>query len=438
MIKSLLIKLDKFLPNGLSDQLDIMTLFRARFFVVSTLFGSIILSLFFIGALSLDLALAIKLRTFVATLIFTFFLIVIKNRRTDFEKFLNVATVVQIFLLLMIIYMGALFGDGFGFFVFIWLIPLFLMSVFYFKPILGFAFTIFNIVLIGILAFFKDGNYFHNFLHMKNFEAAFLLILMLVLMFSSLLAFLITHLNELLKDELTNKKSLLEESAKFQSLGQMASNLAHDINNPLFSIQGKLHQMRNLFSQDKLDLNRCDLIVEEVEATILKLSQIVKGITTFARQGTGDQMVSVNVEELIQGIVLMANDKLVQYNIDCKVKVRPHTYLICYPSYISRVLINLINNAFDALENVENKKIEILAFESGKYIEIHVRDNGPGVDPAIVKNIFESFFTTKKVGKGTGLGLSISTGLIKLHEGTLTYNRQGDFTDFTIKLPSYE
>ncbi len=438
MMKSLLFKLDLFLPSGLSDQVDLSTLFRARFVIVSTLFGILVLGLFFSGTIILDLGLAVKLRSFFAILTLFSLLIVLKTKHNDFKKFLNIAIAIQIFLLLVLIYVGTFIGHGFGFFTLIWLIPLFLMSVFYFKPLIGFLFIFFNIIMIGFLTKLTHGSYFKSFLYMPNFEAAFLLTLFMVLLFSSMLALFITQLNELLKDELVNKKSLLEESAKFQSLGQMASNLAHDINNPLFSIQGKLHQMRNLISQNKLDLEKCDVIVEEVEATILKLSQIVKGITTFARQGTGDQMVSVNVEELIQGITLLAGDKMLQYKIDCKIEVQPHTYLICYPSYISRVLINLINNAFDALENVENKKIEILALINGKYIDIHVRDNGPGVDPAIAQNIFESFFTTKKVGKGTGLGLSISMGLVKLHEGTLTYSRRGEFSDFLIRLPSYE
>ncbi len=441
MIKSLFSKLDYLLPPDLADQVDLSTLFRARFMVISSLIGFFAISFFFAGTVYLDLSLAIKLRSFIAMLIFSSLLLVFKTCRKNFEAFLDVGSALQVLLLLVLIYLDTFTAGGFGFVSLVWFIPVFLMSAFYFRPIVGAFYIIFNVIFVGILTYITEGSYFKSVLQIPNFEAAYLLTIAMALIFSAGLTFFIIQLNELLKEELSNQRSLLEESAKFQSLGQMASNLAHDINNPLFSIQGKLHQMRNLFSQDKLDMNKCDLIIEDVEATILKLSQIVKGITTFARQGTGDQMVSVNVDDLIQSMVLLLNDKIDQLNIQCTISVQPHTYLICYPSFISRVLINLLNNSFSALENVERKKIEIRAFENGEYIEIHVRDNGPGVDPGIEGNIFNSAhakIATKKLGKGVGLGLSISAGLIKLHEGTLTYNREESMTNFVIKLPSYE
>lgn len=438
MLKTIFSWTDYLLPKDLESQVDLSILFRARFAVVSSLVGIIVLILYLSGVIYLDLSIAIKVRTFFAILILLSVLIVLKSRRNNFELVLNVGTFLQIFLLMLLVYTDTYTGQGLGFFSLIWLIPLFIMSAFYFKPQVGILVILTNVFMILMLIFIREGNYFHVHLTMPNFEGAFLLTLTLVIFFSSFLAFFIIQLNEILKDELNKQKGLLEESAKFQSLGQMASNLAHDVNNPLFTIQGKLHQMRNLLSQDRLDLNKCDSFVEEVEETILKLSQIVKGISTFARQGTGDQMVSVNVEELIQGIILLANYKIKLQNITLTVDVEPQTYLICYPSYISQVLINLINNASDALESVDNKIIQIQAFVANDFVEIHVRDNGLGVDPSIEKKIFESFYTTKKVGMGTGLGLSISSGLVKLHDGTLSYSRQGNMTDFTIKLPSYE
>ncbi|MGZ3790632.1 MAG: sensor histidine kinase, partial [Bacteriovorax sp.] len=216
------------------------------------------------------------------------------------------------------------------------------------------------------------------------------------------------------------------------------SNLAHDINNPLFTIQGKLHQMRNLLSRDQLDLERCDQIVESVEATLLKLSQIVKGISTFAREGRGDQMVSISVAELVESNLALAIDRIKNSGIELQIQIDPKAMLICYPSFISQVLLNLLNNAIDALENAPVKKIEVKAYTEKNWTYISVSDTGAGVPKDYEKKIFDPFFTTKTFGKGTGLGLSISKGLVEVHEGELLYMRVDQKTVFLVKLPSYE
>lgn len=438
MLKKLYRLLDFFLPEHLSDQVDITTLFRARSVVAAGLIGVIIVTFLLIGATCLNVSLLIRIGIFFSLIALLTLIIFLKTRTSNFELSLNLGGALQIILLLFLVYGSAFSPKGMGFFGLIWLIPLFLMAAFYFPPFYGMICFFLNlIVVVAIYIFFQERFYFPM-EFVANFKEIFLLYLGLVLVGTSVLSYLFIQLNELLKMELAKQKGQLIESAKFQSLGQMASNLAHDINNPLFTIQGKLHQIRNLFSQDQLDLDKCDHIIEDVESTILRLSQIVKGISTFARQGHGDNMVSISADELIRGIVLLGSDRIVQSGISFDLKISPNTRVICYPSYISQVLINLLNNAIDALENAELKLIQVEVLSNDKWVEIHIRDSGPGVSPDIESKIFESFFTTKKYGKGTGLGLSISRGLIEVHEGELIYQRSGNMTDFVIKLPNYE
>ena len=106
--------------------------------------------------------------------------------------------------------------------------------------------------------------------------------------------------------------------------------------------------------------------------------------------------------------------------------------------HAENILINLLNNAIDALEYAEVKLILVEASIVDKWVEIHIKDSGAGVPAEIESKIFDSFFTTKKYGKGTGLGLSISKGLVEIHEGSLKYQRTGNMTDFVVRLPSYE
>lgn len=438
MLKKLYLVLDFFLPEHLSSQVDITTLFRARSVVAAGIIGIVIVTLLFIGASLLNVSLLIRMGIFFSLIALSTLVIFLKTRTSNFEFSLNIGGILQMIILLGIVYASAFSPRGMGFFGLIWLIPLFLMTSFYFRPFYGILCFLLNTLVVGIVYACFHGRFFYPLEFLPNFKEIFLLYLALVLVGSSVLSYLFIQLNELLKAELAKQKGQLMESAKFQSLGQMASNLAHDINNPLFTIQGKLHQIRNLFSQDQLDLDKCDQIIEDVESTILRLSQIVKGISTFARQGHGDNMVSVSADELIRGIVLLGSDRIVQLGISFDLKIAPNTRVICYPSYISQVLINLLNNAIDALEHAEIKLIQVEVTTNEKWVEIHIKDSGPGVSPEIESKIFDSFFTTKRYGKGTGLGLSISRGLVEVHEGELVYQRSGNMTDFVIKLPNYE
>lgn len=438
MLKKLYLLLDFFLPEHISEQVDIATIFRARSIIAAGILGIIVCVILFAGTTILEVPLFIRIGVLCSIIVFSTLIIFLKTRTTNFEVSLNVGAFLQISVLFLAIYASSFSARGLGFFSLIWLIPLFLMSAFYFKPRYALIFFGINILILAAVICIFNGRFLMPLEIVPNFKELFLFYFVLVFVSCFLICYLFVQLNEHLKEEIGKQKNLLLESAKFQSLGQMASNLAHDINNPLFTIQGKLHQIRNLFSHDELDLDKCDHIIEEVESTILRLSQIVKGISTFARQGHQDQMVSVSADELIRGIVLLGSDRIVQSGIAFDLKVAPDTRVICYPSYISQVLINLLNNAIDALENAEVKLIQVEAFATDKWIEIHIKDSGPGVAPEIESKIFDSFFTTKKYGKGTGLGLSISKGLVETHEGILKYNRTGNMTDFTVYLPTYE
>lgn len=438
MLKKFYHLLDFFLPMHISDQVGIETIFRARAVIAACIVGILTTCLLFAGATFLGVPLFIRIGILICILILSMLIVFLKTRVTDFEFSLNVGALIQVISLSIIVYLNAFFFKGMGFFSLIWLVPLFIMINFYLRPLYSFLILIVNAIVLTFMVYNFHDKFFLPIEQIPAFKQIYIMYLGLVFISCYLLTYFFVQLNEHLKEELGKQKNLLMESAKFHSLGQMASNLAHDINNPLFTIQGKLHQIRNLFSHDELDLDKCDQIIEEVESTILRLSQIVKGISTFARQGHADQMVSVSADELIRGLVLIASGRIVQSGITFDLKIDPGTRVICYPSYISQVLINLLNNAIDALEQSEVKIIQIEAFATEKWVEIHIKDSGRGVASEIESKIFEPFFTTKKFGKGTGLGLSISKGLVETHEGFLKYAHKENMTDFTICLPNYE
>lgn len=438
MLKRLLRLLDIFLPAEFAEVVELPLLYRGRIIVATnlvTLLGAV-------GALMTFIA--VNPSTFIHVgVIFCILTLIghiyfLKKQFKNYESNLIRGATCQIFVISGLIYITAFCEKGMGIFGLIWLIPVFLMIAFFFNTRLSFYFAAINFILFFWISYYKYDHFFDPLKNSPHFLTVFYIFLTLIIALSYFLAFLFVHLNEDLQSEVIKQRDLLVESAKFQSLGQMASNLAHDINNPLFTIQGKLHQMRNLLSRDQLDLEKCDQIVESIETTILKLSQVVKGISTFAREGRGDQMVSIGVAELIESNLALALDRIKSLDIDLEIKIAPETVVICYPSFISQIILNLINNSIDALEAAVVKKITVRAFAEGTWIYIIISDTGAGVPKGNEKKIFDPFFTTKTFGKGTGLGLSISKGLAEVHDGQLTYERTDNITHFILKLPSYE
>jgi signal transduction histidine kinase len=438
MLKTLLRLLDIFLPAQFSEVVEVPLLYRGRIIVGTNLVSLLATVSLLVATIVLKSTIIIDLSVIICILTLVTHLYYLKNQLRNFERNLLIGATVQILVITGLIYITAFSDKGMGFFGLIWLIPTFLMIAFYFNTRFSIYFALTNFILFFGISYFRYEHYLDPIKTLPNFSSIFYVFLALVIAFAYFLAFLFVHLSEELQREVIKQRDLLVESAKFQSLGQMASNLAHDINNPLFTIQGKLHQMRNLLSRDQLDLDKCDQIVESVEATLLKLSQIVKGISTFAREGRGDQMVSIGVAELIESDLALAIDRIKNSGIDLEIQIDPKAKIICYPSFISQVILNLINNAIDALEQATVKKIQVRAFVEKKWIHIIISDTGAGVPKEFEKKIFDPFFTTKTFGKGTGLGLSISKGLVEVHEGELLYERVGNITNFIVRLPSYE
>jgi signal transduction histidine kinase len=441
MMKDFLRYMDCFLPSQFQELAEAQLLYRGRVIVATSLVSlvTVFVALVFSTLFQLPNEIIFGAILCITTLIGQ--LLYLKFKVSNVNENLVIGASVQLIILTLGVYMMAFSANGMGFFGLIWLIPLFLMVAFYYNTRFSFYFGVINLFLYLVICRLQ----FHQFMVpvklFPNFATIYFIFLTLVIIFSSALAFLFVYLNEELQVEVVKQRDILIESAKFQSLGQMASNLAHDINNPLFTVQGKLHQMRNLLSRDQLDLEKCDKIVESVEATLFKLSQIVKGISTFAREGRGDQMVSINLAELIESNLALAIDRISISGITLKVNSDPSIFIICYPSFISQVLLNLLNNAIDALDLMSSsspKEIEVSAYQLKNWVYLSIADTGSGVPKELETKIFDPFFTTKTFGKGTGLGLSISKGLVDVHEGELSYARVGQKTVFEVKLPSYE
>ena len=148
----------------------------------------------------------------------------------------------------------------------------------------------------------------------------------------------------------------------------------------------------------------------------------------------------MTVESLIAETIDFVQQRFKDYSIELKVKpIDPKLNLFCRNTEISQVILNLLNNAFDAIVKNSEKWVEIeVKSHDSEHIMITVTDSGHGIAPEIAHRIFDPFFSTKEKKYGTGLGLSISKGLIDRHHGNIEIDLNHKNTRFVIVLPVHQ
>ena len=243
------------------------------------------------------------------------------------------------------------------------------------------------------------------------------------------------HLEQVLF-QIQQTQAQLAHSAKMAALGEMSSGIAHEINNPLTVIQARAFQIQQLAELKQLDPNKMIQISDSISKTADKIARIIKSLRSFSRDGSADPIDLVPVRMLIEETLELCHVRLKGQGVQIDYSEVPENLDIeCRIIQLEQVLLNLINNAHDAIMLLPEKWIRIGAFESADSIEIWVMDSGPGIPTEILPRIMMPFFTTKEVNKGTGLGLSISQGLIKGHGGELFVDQNSPNTKFVIRLP---
>lgn len=260
--------------------------------------------------------------------------------------------------------------------------------------------------------------------------------------------------------ELKSTQTQLIQSEKMASLGELTAGIAHEIQNPLNFVNNFSSVNQELFEEmeeefAKGNTDEAKAIVRDIKANEEKIAHhgrradsIVKGMLQHARASTGkkeltdlNKLVDEYLRLSIQG--MRAKDKDFNARIETNFDEALGTVSVV-PQDIGRVLLNLFNNAFYAVNEKKkglNGAFEPVLFVSTKkeagYIVIKVRDNGNGIPQKVADKIYQPFFTTKPAGEGTGLGLSLSYDIVtKQHSGTLTMDtKEGEYAEFTVQLP---
>jgi len=223
------------------------------------------------------------------------------------------------------------------------------------------------------------------------------------------------------------------------ALGTLAGGIAHEINNPLTIISLKTTQLWELSKAGKLTNEHLEKSSKSIDSTIQRISKIIKGLKAFARETEHDPFTITPLSEIIAETLEFCQAKFESHGIKLQLSaLRNALRLECRPVQISQVILNLLNNSFDAIEHNTTSWISIDVKDLGEMIEIAVTDSGNGLTKEVASKLMQPFFTTKGVGKGTGLGLSISQGIIKDHNGTLLYDASSQNTRFVVRLPKLQ
>ena len=243
------------------------------------------------------------------------------------------------------------------------------------------------------------------------------------------------------KEQITLEKELNEQnikllaSSKMAAIGEMAAGVAHEINNPLAIISGRARLIIQQSVDGKLTEENLKIGVSKIINATDRAAKIIKSLQVLSRESSGDEMVTIDLDGLILDAVSLFEEKLKNASIKLILPPSSVFYLLGYESQLGQVLVNLFNNAFDAIKDTANPFINIGLKLNPSTVELSVTDSGTGISKEVADKIMQPFFTTKEIGKGTGLGLSISQGIIQKHNGTLKYDSESANTSFVISLP---
>ena len=249
--------------------------------------------------------------------------------------------------------------------------------------------------------------------------------------------------------EKTQLSEQLIHAGRLAEIGEMAAGFAHEINNPLQIIKseytlaemnlGDLKEKGELKSSD--ELNELEDSIRQIKHQVDRCAEVTQAILQFGRK-EASQTITIDLHRFIPETSAMVSKKarihgiVIEHDLgDQPLEVRGD------PRHLQQVLINLLNNALDAVLARHGSSGGHIRIESGpmrnRHAEIKVRDNGSGISTENLDKIFTPFFTTKPVGKGTGLGLSVCFGIIDKMGGKITVDSQENVgTTFSIRLPS--
>ncbi len=230
--------------------------------------------------------------------------------------------------------------------------------------------------------------------------------------------------------EKLEKHAMLIQAGKMATVGQMATGVAHELNQPLNVLRlGCDYLVKTTSSGRTVPVQNLIAVTAELRSSIERASRIINHLREFGRK-SDETMMPIDINVPVRSVFTLLGTQLSSRDIRCDLDLaKKLPSIFGDANRLEQVFMNLVLNARDAIlerekdvqheDKTEPKVIKISSFLDGQHVIVTISDNGPGIPEALRLKIFEPFFTTKESGEGTGLGLSISYGIIKEHRGTI-------------------
>ena len=221
----------------------------------------------------------------------------------------------------------------------------------------------------------------------------------------------------------------LQHIRNMDAIGTIASGIAHNFRNTLNEILIN-SQVLQLTYKDTSELKQ---ITDRIDRSVKRGARLVDGLLQFSGHQSNESFQMLDLTGVLKEAYELTRNSY-DHKIDIRIELPPSLPVMGLHDGLSQALINLCNNARDAMPN--GGVLSIMARRVDNKVVVIIADNGVGMDPATVKKCFEPFFTTKPVGKGDGLGLSATYGIIKSHNGRITLaSEPGKGTRVLLQLP---
>lgn len=252
-------------------------------------------------------------------------------------------------------------------------------------------------------------------------------------MASSVLALLGTTLRDRANQDLELERAKSHNISKLASLGEVAGGIAHELNTPL-----GLLLLKSSFLETEIRAGNEKVLNEVIAIKKIthRMAKVIRGLLSYARDGQHDPREAIPVRKWVENALKLCEKKFKNSGVDMEIDEELLDTVISVQSVqLSQVLVNLMNNSFDAIQFQESQWIRISCQRRERSFDLVVQDSGSGVPKAHHDRLFQPFFTTKDVGKGMGLGLSLSKVILHQHGGDLIYDHSCQNTCFIIRLP---
>ncbi len=241
--------------------------------------------------------------------------------------------------------------------------------------------------------------------------------------------------------EVRRSQQQLTQSAKMATLGEMATGLAHEINQPLNVMRMAIVNVLKRLGNGDAQIDYLTEKLQRIDTQVQRAARVVDHMRVFGRRSEVEQQ-PFDPAQALEGTLSLLSEGLSGKGVEVRLsQAEVPVQVTGYVDQLEQVLINLMVNARDALLSQREKNpglrpwIAVHTEHDSRHVRLWVEDNGGGIDPRLLERIFEPFFTTKPIGVGTGLGLSVSYGIVENMGGRLSVSNGEHGARFCVELP---